>query len=553
MRFSIAMAQFSKSAGILLLACLGAQAQTVIRQGGTPGSYPNMPEATLDAIPTLVLPPQYKDRTAHPLPASVDNSTKKYFPPHNWAINAYTCAHAVAVSYVYDFEANFINDVANSGSKPDYPYDYTYAFLNGGSWGQGGDGWSIVETIGVLRMTGAPTTADFGRFGGNNGAWMSGYDKYYKAMKLRAQDYKVSFSPAANDEIIKQYLYDHMDGSAAGGLFGFIANDEAKTTSGSANGHPIYNYIGPGGGHAMTIIGYDDAVAGGSYLVVDDFGEGFYWAPYKLFRPEADLYPQKKSDKNYDAQYDNNQYFFTSKIKKGYSPKFTFKINITHSARNKFCLMTGAASSTTAAEPTKSIDYQGAFNFAGGGSAISNLEIGLDLTDLTSVVAAGQGTFFLKVISTGGSGTINSIALEDYTGGTVKEIAGTGKAINGTILIAIPWTGSPLTGIGEPRVVEQKLDNTLRAAFYSGSNTVKFSFAAKATDKATLRVKDIMGRTVLARACSPEITAGMATETWDLKDNHGLLASQGTYIASVTLIGQEGHAKQLAAKVVVGN
>src|SRR4051812_27962575 len=95
----------------LCFASLNVKAQTIIRQGGFPGKYPSMPQATLDAIPNLVLPAQYKDRTAHPLPASVDNSKQKFFPPYGWSINGYTCAHAVAVSYIYDFEANFTKGV----------------------------------------------------------------------------------------------------------------------------------------------------------------------------------------------------------------------------------------------------------------------------------------------------------------------------------------------------------------------------------------------------------------------------------------------------------
>src|SRR3954462_4302569 len=166
------MREFPTSAVILGLAFLGAQAQTVIRQGGDPGSYPSMPQATLDAIPDLVLPAQYKDRSAHPLPAAVDLSKQKFFPPYGWSINGYTCAHAVAVSYIYDFEANFTNGVASNTSKPDYPFDYTYSFLNGGNWSKGGDGWNIVEALAVARMTGVPNTTDFGRFDGSVGTWM---------------------------------------------------------------------------------------------------------------------------------------------------------------------------------------------------------------------------------------------------------------------------------------------------------------------------------------------------------------------------------------------
>ncbi len=545
------MKRLSTTAGILCLAILGVKSQTVIRQGGAPGDYPAMPQATLDAIPTLVLPAIYKDRIAHPLPTSVDNTTKKYFPPSDWTINAYTCAHAVAVSYIYDFEANFVKDVASSPSKPDYTVDYTYAFLNGGNWSQGGDGWSIVEALAVIRQTGVPTTTDFGRFGGSNGTWMSGYDKYYAAMKLRGQDYKISFSPAANDEVIKQYLYDHMDGSPSGGLFGFIVNDGAKTTSGSVNGHPIYNYLGPGGGHALSIVGYDDNAAGGAYLVHDEFGTELFWAPYKLFRSGAGLWPQSKTDTHYDAQYDNNQYLFTTKIKKNYSPKFTLKVNISHSARNQICIMTGAANSTTATEPTSSMDYQGAFNFSGGPGVLTNLEIGLDVTDFSSVVAAGKGTFFLKIISKGGTGMVNSVALEDYTGATVKEIRFSGnKAISGTILIPIPWEGSVLSIEHDPSNTA-KAANGLHAIFYSGSHTIRFSFPAEATDRSVLKIKDIFGRTLLSRAFSLSPLHGMATEIWDMKDN-GVL-SPGTYLASVTLTNDYGHVRRLNTKMVLGN
>jgi hypothetical protein len=68
-------------------------------------------------------------------------------------------------------------------------------------------------------------------------------------------------------------------------------------------------------------------------------------------------------------------------------------------------------------------DYAGAFNFAGGPIPVGSLnittpnEIGLDLTDFAPEVNGGHGAFFLKVISKGGAGTIQRLALMDYTGG----------------------------------------------------------------------------------------------------------------------------------------
>jgi hypothetical protein len=427
-------------------ACLPVFSQTPVR-----GLFDPVSTAKFNSIPNFVLPAEYKDRTKHPLPAAVDLSKHKFMPPYSgWSIQGWSCANATATSFVYGFEAQRALNLQSTGNTPFYPYEYTYHFLNGGNQAEGGDGWMFVEAFDILKETGAPTSADFGGFEWGNGAggWTTGYDKYYKAMKIRASEYyKIDASLAANDESIKQYLFDHADGSAEGGLLTFQINSESMPAA-TVNGRRTFTNLGKGGGHALVIAGYDDAHAGGSYLCVNNWGDGVYWAPYKLFRAGSDL-----------ATNQGTPVMFC-RVRKDYQPKLTFKIGITHDSRGKIALMTGVAPSAAATAPTKTKDYAGAFNYAGGSYPMvgkgmsSTIEIGLDLTDFAPLLTGKDARFFFQVVSKGGSGKINSVTLMDYTGGAVKEIAGTepDKTIagSGTTSVSIPWTGT-VTGLRAPR------------------------------------------------------------------------------------------------------
>ncbi|MDB5105916.1 MAG: hypothetical protein JWP91_3605 [Fibrobacteres bacterium] len=418
--------------------CLPVFSQTPIR-----GLFDPVSAAKFNSIPTFTLPAEYKDRVKHPLPASADLTKSKWMPPYSgWSIQGWSCANATAVSFVYGYEAQRMLNVPSSGSTPYFPYEYTYHFLNGGNQAEGGDGWMFVEAFDILKETGAPTTADFGGFEwGNGGAgWMTGYDKYYKAMKARASEYyKIDASIAANDESIKQYLVDHADGSAEGGLLTFQINSESMPTA-TINGRRTFTDLGSGGGHALVICGYDDAHAGGSYMCVNNWGDGIYWAPYKLFRAGSSL-----------ATSQGTPVMFC-RVRKDYSPKLTFKIGITHDSRNKIALLAGVAPTAAATAPTKTKDFAGAFNYAGGASPMagkgmsSTIEIGLDLTDFAPLLTGKDARFFFQVVSKGGTGKINSVTLMDYTGAAVKEIPGTepDKAIAGgsTTTVSIPWTGT---------------------------------------------------------------------------------------------------------------
>jgi hypothetical protein len=354
-------------------------------------------------------------------------------------------------------------NIQSSGNTPLYTYEYTYHFLNSNNQAEGGDGWMFIEAFDILKETGGASSADFGGFeaGNGSGAWMSGYDKYYNAMQNRIdQYYRVDASVASADEVIKQYLYDHADGSAVGGLATFQINSESMPST-TISGRRTFTNLGGGGGHALSIVGYDDDFQGGSYLTLNNWGDGLYWCPYKLLRAGGSL-----ADKTWGTP------VMFARVKKDYKPQLTLKISLTHGTRNAICLMTGVAPTASATAPTKTKDYAGAFNFAGGAvpmmgkGASSTIEIGLDLTDFTPQITGKEAKFFFQVVSKGGSGTINSVTLMDYTSGTVKEIPATetNKAIasGATTTIGIPWTGS-VTALRD-RVARMQAANELPAS-----------------------------------------------------------------------------------------
>jgi hypothetical protein len=543
-----------KSLSIALLtlcASITIHAQTVIRQ-----QFEDMPNAKIASIPDFVLPTTYNDRTAHPLPAVVNHETdtgaKLYMPPFAWSIDGWSCANASAVSYSFDYAVQTFMKIVSSGNSPLYTYNYTYHFLDNANQATGGDGWMYIEAFDILKATGCPTSTDFGGFDGaidQTNVWMSGYDKYYKAMHVRVdQYYKIDPNAAGADDMIRQIVYDYADGSPYGAILTFQANSEQMPTT-TVNGRRTFTSLGGGGGHALTICGYDINHQGGSWLIQSGWGDGDYWCPFTLLRSGTPWYNNPV----------NNKYVMFCRIKKNYAPKFAFKVNLTHNQRNKICIMTGVASTSSATAPTSTMDYAGAFNFDGGSVPMcgsgqsSTIEIGLDLTDFSSVVSSGQGTFFLTVISKGGTGQVNSLALEDYNGASVREIpcSRTNIGISGTITMAVPWTGAVASEIDQRKITASHQGNDLVASQISGSNLVRFTFPGSKTGSAVLQIRDIGGRTILTKTIPAGVTENPSTALWNIKDYLGRPVSAGAYIASVNTIGVDGAARHLMTKVLV--
>jgi hypothetical protein len=548
----------------LLCSYAGSQAQWSA-PSAVRGQFGTVTAAMVNAVPNFVLPAVYNNRTMHPLPKTVNHETdavaKPYMPSTGWCIDGWSCANGSAVSFNYDYAVQTYKKITSSGQYPLFTYNYTYHFIDNANQAEGGDGWMYIEAFNILKATGGITTTDFGGFGedGNPGAvdnyqeWANGYAKYYSAMQLRVdQWYKIDAGTASGDTLMKQIVYDYADSSPAGAILSFQANSEKMPTT-TVNGRKTFTSLGGDGGHCLTICGYDDTHDGGSWLIQSGWGDGDYWCPYTLLHSGGAWYGQGDN-----CQY--NKYAAFCRIRKNYTPRFTFKINMSHSQRNQICIMTGAAGSTTATQPSKSMDYGCAFNYAGGSAPMcgtgqsATIEIGLDLTDFDSVVAAGQGTFFLRIISKGGTGTVTRLALEDYSSGsTPKEIvcSQANVAITGTIQMSIPWTGSA-TGAAVSNDRAARKSSGLAAVYNSGLRTFQFSFPSANARPAILQISDAGGRAVASRACVAS-SRTTATASWDAKDYLGRDVSSGAYVATVAVTNADGSVRRLATRILVRN
>ena len=489
-----------------------SQTPTSIRKAGEP-----MSDAKLESILRFVLPTAYLDRQSNSLPREMNNADSVYFGPvGTWSQQGVSCGNAQAVSVAFNFEANRARKFTTpeDALEPMYPYEYTYHFLNNGDMSNGGDGWMFVEAFDILKETGAPTSGDFGGFewGNSFNGWMSGYEKYYRAMHIRLSNYyQIDAQLPSSKEAIKQILVDHANGSQLGANLVFLAPRSQKIRKEWIDGRLCFTQFDSIGEHAVTIVGYDDDFLperGGSWIVHNSFGDGLYYMPRDLLGSGSIL----TSPKGIPVMF--------PRIIENYAPKLTLKITLTHNQRGNIAIMTGFANSASATRPDMTKDYAGAFNFSGGLNPMvgknqaSTIEIGLDLTDFAPRLTGSDVRFFLAVVSKGGTGTIDKVTLMDYTGWQVKETpAGEAHkpiAQNATTWISIPWSAPTSTGI------RARSEPFQPGVVWSKGGGIRIKLTESAATRATLQLRDLKGRPVYGSVIGlAGQAANYADFTWD--------------------------------------
>ena len=387
------------------------------------------------------------------LPASVSNNTKQFFRPV-FNQQGESCGNASGIGFAFTYEMDCARNVSAGITANQYPYCHTYHFLNGGS-SNNGTSHMYVDALNIVRENGIPNVDDYGGF--TNGfptKWLSGYDLWYKAMQNRVDKIDtISMLDTDGLRKVKQWVFDHGNGSANGGVANFgcsaLGWQEGSIKSGVETGKTIMTSYGTSvsGDHGQTICGYNDSIRNdvnndgkftnnvdvngdgkvdmadwevGAFLVANSWGTGyfdggFYYAPYRLFAMTMA-----------QGGLMNSNRVCIMTVKTSYKPKMTLKTSITHSQRSQIALSVGIAPDQAATTPTKTRTYKHQFNYAGGaypmcGQNLSTtIELGLDVTDLLdSISGATQAKFFLIIDSKGGTGTVNSLSLLDYSSGAI--------------------------------------------------------------------------------------------------------------------------------------
>jgi hypothetical protein len=404
--------------------------------------------ASLSTMPELGPAPRngLGKSLALPLPDKIDNSTYTSFRPI-FNQQGGSCSQASSIGYVYTYEIDYVRGLPANTASNQYPYDFTYNFINSGSGNVGGfpeDAWAIVKALGV------PNVTAYGGFGlGKFTQWVSGYPVYYNAMTNRLDSYfTIKTATPAGITQMKQWLFDHQTGTSQGGclVMGYNASGQllAVIPSGLPEaGKKIMYQFGNSGGHAVCIAGYNDSVRYdyngdgkytnsdpndvktweiGAFLMVNSWGTSFgntgkVWIPYRMLADPSGAWSSQLSGMKTQAA-------------AAFNPLLTYKIVLTHSNRSQIRLRAGYANSATATAPTGTPkSFAKAFNYSGGAYPVQGInsnaiEIGLDVSDFVPNLTSSEVSLFLLVDSKGGTGSVASFSLLDYTGGaTPIEIA----------------------------------------------------------------------------------------------------------------------------------
>lgn len=362
------------------------------------------------------------------LPKSVDNSKLKYFPAI-FSQQGGSCAQSSGIRYLFTYEMNRLLDRdAQASAENTFSYFYTWNFINEGK-DQGGfaeQGLNIAKSQGIMSLADFPDPGSVYGF-----RWMSGYDKYIRAMHYRAKEI-ISIDVTSQEGIDKarRYLYDAGDGSSHGGILSYsaLANGWKFNSSYSGPSETGYTYLltqlATEGAHAMTIVGYDDTVEFtidgqthyGAFIVANSYGiwwgdSGKYYLPYYFFlqsdRPALIL-----------------SHNVTGVVPEYREPQIVFKVKVTYDSRNDLSFTMGVADKPHASSPTITLkagiaDNQGGDLNMQGAYESATIEMAFDFTEaLPKYASFVEPKYFLSVmcseIGTLGSGTIDYFSVVDY-------------------------------------------------------------------------------------------------------------------------------------------
>lgn len=364
-----------------------------------------------------------------PLPASVDNSRLKYFPPI-FNQSGGSCAQASGIGYMFTYEVNRLLDRDASSDANRFSYEFAWHMLNEGE----DQGSFVSQGLMLARNYGIMTLADYGVSGAAIFKWATGYEKYLNAIRYRASEILIY-----DDSIplMKRYLYDAGDGSAAGGVLTFSAMSTGWVIDNYYDGpsqtgyHSLLTSLAIDGSHAMTIVGYDDTVCytdrdgvthEGAFIVVNSWGtwthdNGRYYLPYDFFRD--------KSVPN--TQLSNTVEGVRVRI---HEPKVVFKVAVDYTSRDDIRFQTGLSSDKGSTYPEK-VKPVSVFENQGGDYPMrgayfgSEVELAIDLTEVMDT-SREYGRYFLNVNKSvagkkRGEGSVTALSLIDYRSGEPVE------------------------------------------------------------------------------------------------------------------------------------
>ncbi len=413
----------------------------------------------LSDFPPYPVPEKYRLKGGSGLPYKLDNSQKIYFPPII-SQNGMSCNQASSIGYVFTYEMNRLRNMPANSPETCYTPGFVWNFLN-----NGGDGVSYFDSWEIVKTAGCANSTDYPFYYSAIGIWMSGYEKYYRAMQNRiSRNYSLPVGNPQDLALFKQYLFDHFEDSPDGGIGSIqIASDAINsrnwTDSETKETWPVVYTFGQYVGHAWTFVGYNDSVrvdlnndkkftndidiTGDGVVDMNDWEIGAFLACNSWGSGDGKggkhyvLYSVVARDGNHGGIW--NRSVHVIKAEKIYSPKLTMRVVLRHDQRKRISIQAGFSTDTTAVKPQQTLSFP-IFNHQGGYSPFMDtenpadnkrFELGLDITPLLSSIDTGVPVkFFLIVEETdpngSASGKIDEFSVINYTTST-KEVVSNQK------------------------------------------------------------------------------------------------------------------------------
>ncbi len=348
------------------------------------------------------------------LPYSVNNSYQIYFRPV-FSQYANDCSHASGVGYTFTYEMNYMRNTNANFYQNQFPHYFSYNYLNKGNELNGS---SYLSAWDVLTTVGCPYIYDYGGMVPSEDPeerdilWMSGYDKYERAMENRVSGI-IRFPLDTEEGLyqLKRWLYDRGDGSSAGGVANFSAGvnytwETGILPEGTENeGELVITKWHTTVNHAMTIAGYNDSIRFdlngdnrftndiditgdeivdmrdreiGALLMVNSWGTG--WGNYGRAWV---LYSTLGYEHWEGGIWTRTAYSITTF--ENYQPLLTMRTELDYPKRDNLKIYAGISSDTLALVPDICLDLP-YLEFAGGNNPMSGdssyIELGIDLTPL---------------------------------------------------------------------------------------------------------------------------------------------------------------------------
>jgi hypothetical protein len=404
------------------------------------------------ALPPLVL----NNRLKTTLPYTVDNSLSSYFPPL-FTQYGYSCNQSSSIAYLFTYESNVVRNTSAFDDKNRMSLLFPWNMLNSGNVYTGVsyfDSWELVDAAGCASV------ADFGH--GTGGAtddctlWMSGYQKYYRAMQNRIEGiWSIDIGTAEGLQTLKNWLFNHGGERYPGGVASFqIASGGYQTVvlppGTEAAGKIMITRFSSYVGHSLTCVGYNDSVRfdynnDGRYTNnIDITGDGkvtmLDWEKGALIFVDSYTENWGHTGKGYVSyrllpnNHTNGGIWMRSvvvaRVHPTYKPRLGLRVRLSDANRSTLRITAGVSQDPNAPRPDHVLDLPifkfqgGAFPMLGTGTGDrKKIEIGIDASPLLDFIEPGREASFFLVINDKETdptkyGTVEQFSFFDYTHGS---------------------------------------------------------------------------------------------------------------------------------------